>query len=40
MSICQYPWGTNDLIIEYIPKKSKFDTINRTQIVTIQISPY
>jgi len=27
---------TNGLIREYIPKKSKFDTVNRTQIVTIQ----
>ena len=30
------PWGTNGLIREYIPKKSKFDTVNKTQIVTIQ----
>ena len=27
---------TNGLIREYIPKKSKFDTVNKTQIVTIQ----
>lgn len=27
---------TNGLIREYIPKKSRFDTVNRTQIVTIQ----
>jgi len=27
---------TNGLIREYIPKKSKFDTVNTTQIVTIQ----
>ena len=27
---------TNGLIREYIPKKSKFDTVNRTQIVMIQ----
>ena len=32
----KYPWGTNGLIREYIPKKSKFDSVNRTQIVTIQ----
>lgn len=27
---------TNGLIREYIPKKSKFDTVNKTQIVIIQ----
>jgi len=27
---------TNGLVREYIPKKSKFDTVNTTQIVTIQ----
>jgi len=30
------PLGANGLTREYIPKKSKFNTANRTQIVTIQ----
>ena len=31
-----YEFIHNGLIREYIPKKSKFDTVNTTQIVTIQ----
>ena len=32
----KYPWGTNGLIRQYLPKKSEFLNVSKEEIITIQ----